>query len=92
MKIKLDITITDEGGNEHNLYRNYQFDREDMEDETKMEESLGRGSAEMVETMLENICEHCDGAGEVQTMEKVWAGEPHEAPIGTKKCVCKLEN
>lgn len=38
----------------------------------------------------EQICEFCYGEGEVTTMESVWAGEPHYAPIGTQKCVCQL--
>ena len=31
-------------------------------------------------------CRTCDGTGEVTTMEAVYAGEPHMAPIGTGKC------
>jgi len=38
----------------------------------------------------EEVCEHCDGTGEVTVMETVWAGEPHQAPTGTRKCICVL--
>lgn len=37
------------------------------------------------------VCEFCGGSGEVETMEYVYPGEPHMAPIGTQKCVCKVE-
>lgn len=40
---------------------------------------------------VEEICALCDGTGEVTTMETVWAGEPHTAPIGTEKCICQLK-
>lgn len=32
------------------------------------------------------VCETCDGTGEVTTMEYVYPGEPHMAPIGTAPC------
>ncbi len=38
------------------------------------------------ECETEEVCETCLGEGEVTTMEQVWAGEPHMAPIGTAKC------
>lgn len=39
----------------------------------------------------EAICATCWGTGEINTMEKVYPGEPHEAPIGTQKCPdCKI--
>lgn len=34
----------------------------------------------------EKICSTCDGSREVTTMERVYPGEPHEAPIGTARC------
>lgn len=35
---------------------------------------------------LEEPCETCGGEGEVSTMEQVYPGEPHMAPIGTAPC------
>lgn len=32
------------------------------------------------------VCEMCGGTGEVSTMEKVYPGEPHMAPIGSAPC------
>ena len=31
-------------------------------------------------------CKECNGIGEVSTMEKVWANEPHMAPVGSAVC------
>lgn len=45
---------------------------------------------EEIET--EEVCEFCGGTGEVTTMEQVYPGEPHLAPIGTQKCVCQLRD
>lgn len=42
------------------------------------------------ECEVEEVCEFCLGEGEVTTMETVWPGEPHQAPIGTQKCICRL--
>lgn len=53
--------------------------------EVKLEESD-------IKVEFEIVCEHCLGEGEVTTMEQVWPGEPHTAPIGTRKCVCILED
>ena len=36
------------------------------------------------------VCEHCDGTGEVSVDEQVYPGEPHTASIGTRKCICML--
>jgi len=32
------------------------------------------------------LCEECNGIGEVSTMERVWANEPHMAPVGSAIC------
>lgn len=32
------------------------------------------------------LCEECNGFGEVNTMESVYPGEPHMAPIGSEVC------
>jgi len=37
------------------------------------------------------VCEYCAGTGEITAMETVYAGEPHQAPTGTQKCICKIE-
>lgn len=42
------------------------------------------------ECEVEEVCADCLGTGEVTTMEQVWAGEPHIAPIGTSKCHCQV--
>lgn len=43
---------------------------------------------------VERVCAECLGEGTVTTMEAVYPGEPHMAPIGTKVCICrsKLEH
>lgn len=41
------------------------------------------------EKLIDNTiekCQTCGGTGEVDTMEQVYPGEPHMAPIGTGKC------
>lgn len=35
-------------------------------------------------------CELCEDTGEVDVLETVWQGEPHQAPTGTRKCICVL--
>lgn len=35
-------------------------------------------------------CEHCGGTGVVTVHETVWAGEPHTAPVGEKRCICTI--
>lgn len=37
-------------------------------------------------------CEFCGGTGEVETMERVYPGEPIMAPIGTARCSCTITN
>lgn len=39
---------------------------------------------------VEEVCADCYGTGEVTTMEYVYAGEPHMAPIGTRRCHCQV--
>ena len=34
-------------------------------------------------------CEDCGGTGEVTTMERVYPGEEHMAPIGVEPCHCQ---
>lgn len=41
---------------------------------------------------VEEVCADCGGTGEVDTMEQVYANEPHMAPIGTRKCICRLQS
>ena len=36
------------------------------------------------------VCEYCDGTGEQDEMES--DGEGHEAPTGTRKCLCQLSD
>lgn len=38
----------------------------------------------------EETCEMCGGTGEITTMEYVYPGEPHMAPIGTQTCLCRI--
>ena len=44
------------------------------------------------ECEVELVCEFCFGTGELTTMEQVYAGEPHMAPIGSRPCVCQLRD
>lgn len=39
-----------------------------------------------LECEVEEVCAECGGTGEVTTMEAVYAGEPHMAPIGNAPC------
>ena len=43
-------------------------------------------------TLLEQTCpfDLCDGSGEVLSSEQVWSGEPHYAPVGVRKCLCRV--
>jgi phosphatidylethanolamine-binding protein (PEBP) family uncharacterized protein len=36
-------------------------------------------------------CTECNGTGEITTMERVYPGEPHTAPVGTAACPCTKE-
>lgn len=38
---------------------------------------------------VEEVCADCLGTGEITTMEQVYAGEPHMAPIGSRVCPCQ---
>lgn len=38
----------------------------------------------------EAVCVFCLGTGEVTVVEPVYAGEPHMASVGTRKCECQL--
>ena len=38
----------------------------------------------------EDVCEYCGGTGEVDVMESVYPNEPHQALVGTQKCICQL--
>lgn len=40
----------------------------------------------------ESPCEMCGGTGEVAEIQEVWAGEPHMADVGVKKCLCQLND
>lgn len=50
----------------------------------KIQELIDKGVIE------QELCEFCQGTGEVPTMEPVYPGEPHVAATGTEKCVCQL--
>jgi hypothetical protein len=39
----------------------------------------------------ERPCEHCDGRGYVDTMDTVFPGEPHQANVGTRPCICQMK-
>ncbi len=40
----------------------------------------------------EDVCPDCGGTGEVTTMDRVYLGEPHMAPVGTEKCHCQIRD
>ena len=46
--------------------------------------------AHNMKTLQQEMCDMCDGSGEIAAMEQVWPGEPHYAPIGTQKCLCQI--
>lgn len=48
--------------------------------------------ARMQELLKEPVCEDCGGTGEVTVDEQVYPGEPHTAPIGTRKCHCQARD
>lgn len=48
-----------------------------------------RQRPDMIEEKKFN-CEMCEDTGEVTVDEQVYPGEPHTAPIGTRKCICQL--
>lgn len=73
-----------------------------LEELTKMEENTNETKIEYPEIESTNelpdlpdvedeVCEFCGGTGEVTTMEQVYPGEPHYAPIGTQRCICQIE-
>lgn len=37
------------------------------------------------------VCSECMGTGEVVTMGSVYPNEPHQAPIDTRPCICKVK-
>lgn len=41
------------------------------------------------ECEVEEVCADCLGTGEVTTIERVYAGEPHMADVGTAPCHCQ---
>lgn len=68
--------------------------REDYPEEARESALLDDGEEEMENILGEEdeVCEICGGTGEIDTMEAVWPGEPHMAPIGTRKCVCQIRD
>lgn len=45
------------------------------------------------DTLEMDICDMCGGTGEVESMDDVYAGEPHVAPIGMISCPeCRFRN
>lgn len=42
------------------------------------------------ECEVDEVCEYCEGTGEVSTSEQVYPNEPHTANTGTEKCICQL--
>lgn len=49
----------------------------------KIQELIDKGIIE------EDVCEFCQGTGEVEKVEPVYQGEPHMAATDTQKCVCQ---
>jgi len=37
-------------------------------------------------------CDVCQDTGEIECMETVYAGEPHQAMVGTRKCLCQIDD
>lgn len=53
----------------------------------KIAELIKKG---VIREEVEYDCDICEDTGEVSAMESVYAGEPHQAPIGVQKCECQL--
>jgi hypothetical protein len=51
---------------------------------------MGKDASQEDDEEEVNVCPMCLGTGEVTTEEYVYPGEPHTAPIGTRKCLCQL--
>lgn len=54
-----------------------------------------RNAERLEKIVLENdgdICEMCNGTGEIDCMESVYPNEPHMAMVGSRTCECQLEN
>lgn len=64
----------------------------DLEEHYKPLNEKDRPSDDQINEMIEKkfACELCEDTGEVTTMERVYPNEPHTAPIGTEKCICRL--
>lgn len=63
------------------------------QDENKKEDEILYPEGELPELpeFEDEVCEFCGGTGEVTVDEQVYPGEPHYAPIGTRKCICQIE-
>lgn len=57
MKLQLTINIIDESGNNNDLYRNFEFDPEELRNRfnVDIEATLGQACSEMVETIMSTI-------------------------------------
>lgn len=38
----------------------------------------------------EEECVYCNGTGIVDAVEAVYPGEPHQAHVGSRQCVCQM--
>lgn len=64
--------------------------REPESEIKKEKEKLFSKLIDDLEIPYEFNCDICEDTGETTTMEQVYAGEPHVAPIGTQVCVCQI--
>lgn len=78
MKIKDLIKLLQRGDPERDVY----ISSGDSEASTNIGVNFDdNGDADVYE-----VCAECGGFGEFSTMESVYQGEPHMAPIGTRPC------
>jgi len=60
---------------------------EEKSDDVDVEEEIEFRKDNGEKVVIEIVCDECYGTGEVETMEQVWADEPHMAPTGVEKCM-----
>lgn len=65
-------------------------------DETKMVGATApyfklKNAQSFEHAVLVEICEFCGDSGVVCVNENVYGGEPHQANVGVRRCICKLK-
>jgi hypothetical protein len=58
-------------------------------DENKIEYFIDNDTLEKMLIEFDLRCPICGDTGEEPIEGQVWAGEPHTAEIGTRRCICQ---